>query len=92
MAAARISGKPPFGVWMDWRRPDGRGTKNALLRDVRFHCPRCASVHIRPDACRWYERLLIFLLLSPFRCRRCCARFIRFASIPNTSRLFAASW
>lgn len=56
---------------------------------MRMNCPHCDSPRIRPEPFRWYERLLALLLLHPFRCRSCGARFIRFAGVPRPPRLFA---
>jgi hypothetical protein len=48
---------------------------------MRINCPHCASYRVRPEPYRWYEFPLALFFLRPFRCRRCQARFIRFAGV-----------
>ncbi len=48
---------------------------------MRLNCPHCHGHHLRPEEYRWYETLLVLLLLRPFRCLRCRTRFIRFSGV-----------
>jgi transposase-like protein len=44
-------------------------------------CPQCGSTEVRYSHRRGWERLLIVLLLRPYRCENCrrrCWRFGRF--------------
>jgi hypothetical protein len=43
-------------------------------------CPRCGKTRIRPSLqSGMIDSLLRLMLLAPFRCRACRARFYRFA-------------
>jgi hypothetical protein len=41
-------------------------------------CPQCRSMEVRYSQQRFWERLLIVLLLCPYRCENCRIRFWRF--------------
>ena len=45
---------------------------------VRALCPRCHCAAVRPSRPQGLERLLALVLVRPYRCRRCTARFMRF--------------
>ncbi|MBI3467790.1 MAG: hypothetical protein HY000_32680 [Planctomycetes bacterium] len=43
-----------------------------------MNCPNCGGGSIRRSRLRWSDTaFLVFLLLRPYRCRECYARFFR---------------
>ena len=46
---------------------------------MRVPCAECLCAEADPVAYRWRELPLALALVSPFRCRHCYARFLRFS-------------
>jgi DNA-directed RNA polymerase subunit RPC12/RpoP len=46
-----------------------------------FRCPRCRSRRVRLSRFRFWELVVGLLLLRPYRCCKCSARFWEFRSL-----------
>jgi hypothetical protein len=53
----------------------------------QIRCPKCTSTDCRRSRSGWVRYLTRLLLVHPLRCRRCEARFWRFAPLTPAPRV-----